>query len=468
MESIIQHIANTLVKKVLEKAQESGMADIDALAAELLEDCKEAASGCLEAILDSWNQAIREDKSGRREKGLVMKEKDRRRTLLTKLGEIQYSRDYYYDKQRKHYTAVLDDAIGVRAYERVGDAVGAELAQAATGLSYARSARLVTGGAVSRQTVRNKILATQSLEVAPHFQKRKVRELHIFADEDHVHMQKPHKARGKQNQQVPLVTVTEGIKNVDKRRRRTINPMHFVDEEFNTKRLWEAVGNYIMMAYDMNHLKKIYVHGDGGSWIKHGLDTFAQAEYVMDGYHFEKSLKQLANRFNGRSVRYRIHQALAKNDRKKADAILQGLLDASEDDKTTEKVKEFATYLLDNWDSIVRRQDSQMTGSCTESQISHVLSERFSRDPLGWSKPGLGKLSKLRIYVANGGRITNKDLRDMEAPHYSDFTEKLLNEAIAHTVDWSIVEEREPIILDPASGTQTLLRSLGRTRNPLC
>ena len=253
MESIIQHIADTLVKKVLENAQESGMADLDALAAELLEDCKEAASGCLEAILDSWNQAIREDKAGRKENGLVMKEKDRRRTLLTKLGEIHYSRDYYYDKQRKHYTAVLDDAIGVRAYERVGDTVGAELAQAATGLSYARSARLVTGGAVSRQTVRNKILATQSLEAAPPFQKRKVRELHIFADEDHVHMQKPHKARGKQNQQVPLVTVTEGIENVDKRRRRTINPMHFVDEEFNTKRLWEAVGNYIMMAYDMNH-----------------------------------------------------------------------------------------------------------------------------------------------------------------------------------------------------------------------
>ena len=34
--------------------------------------------------------------------------------------------------------------------------------------------------------------------------------------------------------------------------------------------------------------------------------------------------------------------------------------------------------------------------------MSHVLSERFSRNPMGWSKEILGKLSVLRVHKKNG------------------------------------------------------------------
>ena len=44
-----------------------------------------------------------------------------------------------------------------------------------------------------------------------------------------------------------------------------------------------------------------------------------------------------------------------------------------------------------------RRLD--IPGSCTEGQISHVLSERFSQDPMGWSEECLGKLSQARVYL---------------------------------------------------------------------
>ncbi|MGE9896798.1 UPF0236 family transposase-like protein, partial [Anaerovoracaceae bacterium SGI.195] len=110
------------------------------------------------------------------------------------------------------------------------------------------------------QSVRNSLLKIKVPE-------KEVRKLHIFADKDHAHMQKPGKAKGKKNQIVPMVTVTEGIGPVSKNRNTTVNAMYFVDEVFDAKRLWESVDGYISVAYSDETLHKVYLHGDGGNWI---------------------------------------------------------------------------------------------------------------------------------------------------------------------------------------------------------
>lgn len=46
-----------------------------------------------------------------------------------------------------------------------------------------------------------------------------------------------------------------------------------------------------------------------------------------------------------------------------------------------------------------------MLGSSTESHVSHVISARMSSRPMGWSKEGAKKLSFLRIYWKNGGKM---------------------------------------------------------------
>ncbi len=94
-------------------------------------------------------------------------------------------------------------------------------------VSYAQSSELVTKGQVTRQSVRNHILKLEVPESRPKEIKKEVSALHIFADEDHVHMQKPSKKRGKKNRIIPLVTVTEGIGKESKRRKKTINNKAF-------------------------------------------------------------------------------------------------------------------------------------------------------------------------------------------------------------------------------------------------
>ena len=301
MNNIIQQISEKLTKKILEKAYSGGICDIDLLSSSVLEDCKSAARDILEAIVSDLNIKIREDKPSRKARGLILKEKNRERSLFTEIGRLNLPRDYYYDKKEEKYDYLLDRVIGLQGYERISAGVRAKLVSMATEVSYAKSAETVTGDQVSRQCVRECILKLGAIEKRPqpYEPKRKVKELHLFADEDHVHMQREGRAKGKKSRMVPLVTVTEGIEKESKGRNRTINAMHFVDENFDTKALWKSVEGYIGASYDIESIEMIYIHADGGKWIASGLASFSNVTRVMDGFHLEKRLKEVSRNFRG-------------------------------------------------------------------------------------------------------------------------------------------------------------------------
>ena len=273
MEQSILQLALDLGRKFLEKATIENISDIDSLAATLKEDCIQTAAKALECIVAEVNRQIREDKAWRKEAGLVLHEKDRPRKLFTELGTVHIPRDNYYDKGKNKHIYPLDGLLGIAPYERVGDSIKARLVKEATGRSYAQSTTDVTGGKISRQSVANAIKSAPVLQKQVKAEKQKVNELHIYADEDHVHLQKPGKQRGKKNCMVPLVTVTEGKVLAEKGRNANRNPMHFVDEKFDSKALWESVDGYIQTAYDAGRISKICIHGDGGGCTR-GLPGF--------------------------------------------------------------------------------------------------------------------------------------------------------------------------------------------------
>ena len=182
----------------------------------------------------------------------------------------------------------------------------------------------------------------------------------------------------------------------------------------------------------------------------------------------EKKLKQFSRKFPKQNVRSRLNQALLKDDRDRANDILRSLWKKADTKQEQKELSDFKAWLFRHWEEIVRRKTENLPGSCTEGEISHILSERFSRDPQGWSKKALGKLSKLRVYVKNGGIIT-KEVFDSEgagAESYSEYVEEMTREYLNKAVDWSLFEA-EPPIYDGASGTQHLIHELGKHRNVL-
>lgn len=465
--SILQFAIN-LAEEIYKRAERGEIRDLDIMADEVLKDCKETANQIIQEIIRHMNEEFRKDKETRKELGLVIKEKDRPRRLLTALGYTSFSRDYFYDKQSDSYIYFLDQTLGIEKYERIGASVAAALVSRATKVSYAEATDTVTGGRVSRQTVHNQILKVKVPEIEPKEEHRIVKELHVYADEDHAHMQKPGKEKGKQSKMIPLVTVTEGTYQQSKGRNRTINPMHFTNEAFDTKELWKSAEGYIGKAYDLEQIERVYVHGDGGQWIKNGLENITQTVHVMDGYHFKRDLRSICRILPQRNIKVTLLNALKGNDPVKADRYIQELLKEPLTEKESKRIRGFAGYLFRFWDEIRRRLTEDIPGSCTEGQVSHVLSERFSRDPLGWSEKPLGKLVSVRVYLKDGGKLTKEAFRQGEemTERYSEYAERLIEEHIKGAVDFSMFETENPIF-DGASGTQIAIAGIGQMRNHL-
>ena len=412
METIIQQICMNIVEKVLKTLKESKNLSLDIITPEIREESNNACLSIVEEYIKYVNLEMRNQKKDRKSKGLVIKEKDVDRKVITCLGELEYSRDIYFNKVENVYVKPIDSIFGIEPYERICKNVKADLVDKAIDNSYEKSKNLVGVPNISRQSVRNAILKSnldndKSMVVA---EKKLLKELHIYADEDHVHLQKPNKIKGRACQIVPLVTITEGTENVSKSRRRTINPYHIVDSSFDTSSLWKKVDEYIVGNYEVDEIKK----------IERLIESNCKDEAIM---------------------------------------YMSELCSDIEDERVQNRCCNTCNYIINNWEGIVNRYTLDIPGSCTEGQVSHVLSERFSRNPMGWSKEVLGKLSVLRVHKKNGNKIDSSIYSNTGNEQYRDCVNKT-NEKL----NWSIFD-KEKFIFDDSSATRILIKGIGCNRS---
>lgn len=461
METIIQHFSEELSKSAIKILSKGGLSDIDQFSLDLLSACKESICALISELLHHLNTELRKDKMFRKNEGLVLKEKDRERSIELSTGTLHFKRDYYVHKESGKYTYPLDDMVGITSYSRISDHVSALLVNQASESSYEKSAAIVTGGNISKQTVKNKLKIVGKLEKKAPEEKLIANELQVLADEDHANLQ-----NGK-NHMVPLITICEGVE-VQNGRNALINPVHFKGDIKDIERTWENVAGYIHRAYDEDKLKCINLHGDGASWIKKGEDALPNCRYIMDGFHFEKHLKSVTSLFPGKNYRHRIRETIFSKALDKALEIVSDMQSVAIDNKQKKKVKRFKTYLKNNWNGIVLRYTEDVMGSCTEGLVSHVYSERLSRNPMGWSEEGLNRMAELRVYTKNGCEVVREDFRhsdeNKERSVLAEYARELWEEALKKPIDWSIFENGHYI---PAtnSPTQILIRSYGKMRS---
>ena len=70
-----------------------------------------------------------------------------------------------------------------------------------------------------------------------------------------------------------------------------------------------------------------------------------------------------------------------------------------------EPVIALKTFIIGNWNAVMRcLHDKLVEGCSAEGHVSHILSDRLSSRPKGWSKTGADRMSKLRCYEKNYGR----------------------------------------------------------------
>jgi len=365
------------LKSEIEKFFEKDEVDMDTAEEYFTQRIGETVRGLLAACYEKKDAELLADKKGRKEAGLVVERRGDVRQVVTQLGVVSYRRTYYAC-QKGGYTYPIDAVVGLESYQRVSSGVGMGLVNAAREMSYAKASQAVTGGLVTKQTVMKKI--REAAPATPQVMRKKVPVLHVDADEDHVKLQ----SGG--SRIVPLISVYEGI---ERKGKRGICKNVFHISEFGKKAdgLWEEALTEMERRYDLTDTK-IYLHGDGGAWIKQGLEWLPGSVFVLDRYHINKALKTAVSgieRKRGCQYAHLLREALNDGDRDYFCSVRDSLLARWPERETT--IQEATNYLLENFDAIhVYRDDPEArNGGATEPHVSHVLSARLSSRPMGWS-----------------------------------------------------------------------------------
>lgn len=344
--------------------------------------------------------------------------KDRtKKHLLTSVGMIGFTHTRFEHKETGKTAYLLDQILGIQPHARISRDLECRLLEEAAQSSYRKAGYTaseqdpVSGQTVMRHVHRLKCIRQTNGQDQ---EKRRVKQLYVEADEDHIALQfhekkgdiKRFKGHGDNGRIIKLVYVHEGIETEGKRRslkHRKYFGGYYTGEE--NKRLWEEVKEYIEETYDTDSLETIYFQSDGGGWMKKGMELLG-ADFVLDGFHLKKYVKRMV-RSTGEQEREAEVNEWIKEGKKKELEEWEKEKAAVLEEKEGKKLENSYGYIKRNWKGVRNRvgKKAGVLGSSTESHVSHVISARMSSRPMGWSKEGAKKLSFLRIYWKNGGKM---------------------------------------------------------------
>ena len=348
-------------------------------------------------------------------------------TLLTSLGTITYQKTLFINKESRKRAYLLDQLLGIEKHARMTEDAHARILEETVESSYQKGGKNASlTDYVSKQTVKNKVHELKFFpETKEDIQKKKVKVLHINADEDHVSAQF-HEKKGdiekqegyKTNTLMPkLVYVYENLipesesKKVTKMRYKLENPRFFggIYEGKGNAHLWKEVESYIETHYDMEYLERVYICGDGARWIKSGCDYIDKSVFVLDRFHKNKYINEsVSHMLDSKSDAWnQITDCFSYEDKKGLERIYHKLKEYGETESKKNRIEEAKRYLLSNWGGIViyNKEGDAIKGCNAEGHVSHIYSSRMSSRPLGWSKVGADKMSRLRIYYYNKGSM---------------------------------------------------------------
>lgn len=390
MKNVIQEIEN-LTEKIINQE-----VDLGTFADKIKEKTDKLGRNIVKETLETMNKSLED--SAKRKKFWHIERKGDEKKIITVLGEVTYKRTYFVSTKIKQYKYLVDEIFGINPHDRMDQVIKAKLVELSADLSYRKSGKEILVP-VSGQTVMNKIRELNQIkhEVLEE-NKKKVDVLYVEADEDHIHLQNGRGAMPR------LAYVHEGIRREGKRSE-LVNAYYIGGLRGKTEEFWEEMYEHIKNNYELAHIKRIYLSGDGAGWIKKGLEFLPESRFVLDKYHMNKYILKATT--HAKEYRTKVWWALNKADKEDFIRYINKLKEKAESEAKIKEVGECESYMLNNWEGIEIKatEDASILGCSAESHVSHILSARMSSRPLGWSYEGADQMSKLRVYKANKGNI---------------------------------------------------------------
>lgn len=345
-------------------------------------------------------------------------------TLLTSMGNMTYKRTLFKDLRSGKSCYLADKQFGIEPHARMTEDVIINVVKEAADSSYRKggiSASITD--MVSKETVKN-ILHGLEIEVPEKAVKKKkqVKRLYVNADEDHVAAQfwskkgdlKKDENGCKINTIMPkLIYVYEGIEKESEhsKRHHLIGTYYFsgLYEGKQNEELWLKVAKYIDMNYDTEFLEAVYISGDGAAWIQEGLHWIVKSKFVLDQFHLNKYINGCVVHLGDSAgdAKDMIYDALSLESKEALKEVFQKIEKVTENPRKLEQIQDAKRYILRNWNGIIIQNDKkeEIIGCSAEGHVSHLLSDRMSSRPMGWTKHGADVMSKLRAYKWNQGNV---------------------------------------------------------------
>jgi hypothetical protein len=414
MYNSIQHFGEFGVKKIEAKVKDFiiNRKDLADLVYGLQEDIFELGRNILQEVLEDIDENLRT--SGVRKKEWEIVRKDAA-SILSSFGMLEYNKTYFKPKNGEKREYLVDNIVGIEPHDKITADVMINAAEEAIDSSYLKGGRKASYvGEVTKQTVKNII---HTIEVVPPAvevkEKKEIKILHIEADEDHVALQGKYikKENNEKTRRIimpRLVYVHEGIDYEKSTVKRKVlkNARYFGGEYRDSEELWLEVAEYINEVYKMEKVEIVYLSGDGASWIKQGLGWIPKSRFVLDNYHLNKYVKEATAHLEDEAITQGLRDGLDESDKDLVKRVFDRILEKTETETKKKAVNDTKRYILNNWAGIEIKTDNyDIVGCSAEGHISHILSDRLSSRPKGWSSRGADQMSQLRIFKKNGGKV---------------------------------------------------------------
>ena len=358
-----------------------------------------------------------------------------KKELVTIAGTIVFNKTLFKNKRDGHSEYLLDKILGIESHERITDASKAQILEEAVQTSYRRGgdAACASEDKVSKEAVKDILHPLRFPEEKKAESKKAVDYLYIDADEDHISLQFKEKKgdleigenHWKNNCVLgKIVYVYEGIEQDSPKNKRhhLVNPHYFcgVYDGTDNAKLWDTIYNYIDDNYDVTKITKIYLNADGGGWISAGKNRIDGITTVLDEFHMQKYLLKITGHLldSADDARSKLIKMIYDGKKKAFKSEIENIASYSESESKQKKIKEAGDYILNNWEAARIRVIGKdaVKGCSAEGHVSHILSDRMSSRPRGWSRTGADKMCRLRAYYKNGGDMLDLVRYQKEEP----------------------------------------------------
>lgn len=342
------------------------------------------------------------------------------RTLISSVGDITFDCTYYKRlSEEGGYVCLIEEMMGLGKHERFTEEAEVMMLTEALKTSYSEAAKVLPSKSkIAKTTVMNKVhqIADEIPYEAPET-KKECTYLFIEADEDHVAEQHGRWTKKEDNAGFisRLAYVYEYKRETPgcKGKKELVNKFHFgglYQGHVGIEKFWNNVNDFISKTYKTDKIEKIFISGDGASWIKSGADYVAKAVFCADKFHLMKYINAASGQMLDEKdiakeeIWHQLYKRSRKGFRDYTDAMIRST-------NNTEPIEKLQTYVLNNWSAVMLCLHSEIVDGCSaEGHVSHVLSDRLSSRPMGWSQTGADRMSKLRCYEKNYGREKIIDL----------------------------------------------------------